>query len=85
MKTAYVRARIEPNVKESAESILSNLGMSPSDVISLLYRQIIFNRGLPFEIRLPNEETLRTFEETDRGEDLTTCKDANELFERLGV
>jgi DNA-damage-inducible protein J len=59
--------------------------MSPTEAITLLYRQIILTRGLPFEIKLPNEETLRTFEATDRGEDLTVCRDADDMFERLGI
>lgn len=84
-KTESIRARIEPDVKRSAESILSSLGMSPTEAITLLYRQIILTRGLPFEIKLPNEETLRTFEATDRGEDLTVCRDADDMFERLGI
>lgn len=85
MKAAFVRARIEPSVKISAESILNNLGLSPSEAISLFYRQIVLTRGLPFEIKLPNEETLRTFASTDKGEDLTVCKDADDLFTRLGI
>lgn len=84
-KTESIRARIEPDVKRSAESILSSLGMSPTEAITLLYRQIILTRGLPFEIKLPHEETLRTFEATDRGEDLTVCRDADDMFERLGI
>jgi DNA-damage-inducible protein J len=87
MKDAFVRARIEPRVKDSAERILNTLGLSSSEAISLFYRQIVLTRGIPFEIKLPtpNEETIRTFESTDRGEDLTVCKDADDMFERLGI
>ena len=87
MKAAFVRARIEPRVKDSAERILNALGLSSSEAISLFYRQIVLTRGIPFEIKLPtpNEETIRTFESTDRGEDLTVCKDADDMFKRLGI
>ncbi len=77
--------RIEPSVKESAEGILNNLGLSPSEAISLFYRQIVLTRGLRFQIKLPNEETIRAFESTNKGEGLTVCKDAEDLFQRLGI
>lgn len=53
MKTATLYARIEPDVKEQAEHILSALGIPTSNAISMFYKQIILNRGLPFEVKLP--------------------------------
>lgn len=52
-KSANLYARIEPDVKEQAESILSALGIPASNAINMFYKQIILQRGLPFEIRLP--------------------------------
>lgn len=52
--TTAVYARIDTALKESAESILAQLGISPSAAIQMLYSQIILNRGLPFEVRLPS-------------------------------
>ena len=52
-KTANLYARIEPDVKEQAESILSALGIPASNAINMFYKQIILNRGLPFEVKLP--------------------------------
>lgn len=52
-KTANLYARIEPDVKEQAESILSALGIPASNAITMFYKQIILNRGLPFEVKLP--------------------------------
>jgi DNA-damage-inducible protein J len=46
-------ARIEPEVKEQAESILSALGIPASNAINMFYKQIILNRGLPFEVKIP--------------------------------
>lgn len=53
-KTANVTARIEPTVKEQAEAILSSLGIPASNAINIFYKQIILQRGLPFEIKLPD-------------------------------
>lgn len=52
-KTANLYARIEPELKEQAESILSALGIPASNAISIFYKQIVLQRGLPFEVRLP--------------------------------
>lgn len=52
-KTATLYARMEPDVKEEAEHILSALGMSASSAITLFYKQIILHRGLPFSVQLP--------------------------------
>lgn len=56
-KSEVVRARIEPDIKQNAEAILKNLGLSNSQAIGLFYKQIILNQGLPFDLKIPNEET----------------------------
>ena len=52
-KTANLYARIEPGVKEQAESILSALGIPASSAITMFYKQIILHGGLPFDVKLP--------------------------------
>ena len=47
-KTANVTARVEPDIKEKAESILSDLGIPASTAINMFYRQIIEWNGIPF-------------------------------------
>ncbi|MBR3314693.1 MAG: type II toxin-antitoxin system RelB/DinJ family antitoxin [Atopobiaceae bacterium] len=56
--SAAVYARINPELKERAESILAQLGISPSSAIQMLYSQIVLNRGLPFTPRLPERQIL---------------------------
>ncbi len=52
-KSANLYARIEPEVKEQAENILAALGIPASSAITMFYKQIIMQRGLPFEVKLP--------------------------------
>lgn len=52
-KTANLYARIEPDLKEQAENILSALGIPASNAITMFYKQIILQNGLPFEVKLP--------------------------------
>ena len=57
-KSANLYARIEPDVKEQAERILSTLGIPASNAINMFYKQIILNRGLPFEVKIPTSKPL---------------------------
>ena len=57
-KTANLYARIEPDVKEQAESILSSLGIPASNAINMFYKQIILQKGLPFEVKLPTAKPV---------------------------
>ncbi len=52
-KSANLYARIEPDVKEQAESILAALGIPASNAINMFYKQIILQKGLPFAVKLP--------------------------------
>ena len=58
VKSANLYARIEPDVKEQAEGILSALGIPASNAINMFYKQIILQRGLPFEVKMPSARPL---------------------------
>jgi len=68
-KTTNVFARVEPEVKEQAERVLADLGISMSVAINLYLRQIVIQRGIPFEVKLPVAKPLalsaRSDEELD--------------------
>lgn len=52
-KSSNLTTRIEPELKEKAENILSALGISASSAINMFYKQIVLHGGLPFEVKLP--------------------------------
>lgn len=54
--TSAVYARIDAGLKENAENILSQLGISPSSAIQMLYSQIVLTKGLPLNLYLPSEK-----------------------------
>jgi DNA-damage-inducible protein J len=82
-KAEFIRARVEPQVKHEAESIFKQLGLSISEAVNLFYNQVILYRGLPFEVRLPSDETLQVFKETDAGENLTEWSSPDALFSSI--
>ena len=85
MKTATVRARIEPALKHDVENVFALLGLSVSEAIEMFLRQVKLRNGIPFEIRIPNEITVQTFEDTDHGKNLTRHSCAKDMFDKLGM
>jgi DNA-damage-inducible protein J len=84
-KAAVVRARMEPSLKSEVEDILSELGLTSSETIHLLYRQIRLRRGLPFEVRMPNELTARTLRQSKAGRGVKRFATKKELYADLGL
>ncbi len=84
-KTAMIRARIEPDLKEKAEAVFRELGLSVTQALALFYKQVELRHGLPFDVVIPNSTTQKTFEDTDSGRNLVVCKDAKDMFEKLGI
>jgi DNA-damage-inducible protein J len=66
-KTATTHARMDPEIKREAERIIKDMGLSISAAHEMFYRQIIAHQGLPFDLRIPNKETLAAIEEARQG------------------
>jgi DNA-damage-inducible protein J len=78
-KTAMIRARVEPELKEEAEAVLHGLGLTSTEAITLFYRQLALQQGLPFAVRLPNAETREAMRQAAAGEQLTEWPDLEAL------
>ncbi len=57
-RTANVFARVEPEVKEQAEIVLDQLGIPMSNAVGMFLRQVVIQRGIPFEMKLPESKPL---------------------------
>jgi addiction module RelB/DinJ family antitoxin len=44
---------------DRGETMLERLGLTATAAITLFYRQIVRQRGLPFDLRMPNATTVR--------------------------
>jgi DNA-damage-inducible protein J len=65
MKDAIINARVESELKIDVETILKHLGLNATQAITMFYQQIKFHKGIPFEIKIPNEETLDAMNEVE--------------------
>lgn len=73
-RTSNVFARVEPEVKEQAETILNQLGIPMSNAVGMFLRQVVIQRGIPFEMKLPMKKPLAMSELTKEQLDAELAK-----------
>jgi DNA-damage-inducible protein J len=66
-KTATVNTRIDARLKAEAEGVLRELQLTPTTAVRMLYKLLVFRRGLPFDVVIPNAVTIAALEEAERG------------------
>ena len=84
-KTTTLSVRMEPSLKRAAEEVLRKLGLPASQAVTLFYRQLVLQKGLPFEVKIPNVVTREALEDAVDRRDLTSYSSVDELFEDLGI
>lgn len=83
-KTAMIRARTEPKLKTQVEEIFHSLGLNQTEAINMFYHQVLLNRGLPFEVKLPTVETVKAIASA-RADEGETFDSTGDLFDSLGI
>lgn len=83
-KAAFIRARVEPTLKIAAENILDELGITPTQAITMLYKKIARGREWPLELKIPNAVTARAIKEARQGKGVVVCNDDEDLLKKLG-
>lgn len=78
-KSKMIRARVEPGLKQEAEAVFSRLGLSTTQAITLFYKQVTLQQGLPFAVKIPNTETHKALQEAYDGENLTEHENLDAL------
>jgi DNA-damage-inducible protein J len=80
--SATIQTRIDPNIKQQAKRILDTLGISMSEAIGVYLRQIVLHKGIPFELKIPNEATVQAVEQLESGKG-TTFDNVDEFLKDL--
>ena len=62
---AIVKSRIDLDLKNEAERVLSALGLTASDAIRMMFKQIAARQGLPFDVKIPNAQTQSAMRDAD--------------------
>jgi DNA-damage-inducible protein J len=65
---SVVRARINGKIKEEATAVLAAIGLTPSDAFRLLMTRVAQEQALPFDLLIPNEETVNAIKSARSGQ-----------------
>jgi DNA-damage-inducible protein J len=82
-KTATVNVRLDAKLKAEAEAVFRTLHLSRAEALRLFYRLVALRQGLPFDVRIPNAETIAAIEELEAGEGKTYRGSTRKIFDRL--
>lgn len=72
MKSAVVNARMETELKSEVETIFRQLGMNTTQAITMFFEQVRLHRAVPFQIKLPNDETVEAMKDALAGKNMET-------------
>ena len=82
-RTAMIRARTEPKLKKEVESIFSELGLTSTEAINIFYKQVRLRNGIPFEVKIPNKLTRKTFKDSESGKNMRSFRNVDKLLKDL--
>lgn len=83
-QTTVIHTRIDPSTKKATERVLRALGLTPTEAIRLLYRQIAIRGEFPLELRVPNTVTASALKKANAGKDVETFESPEELYASWG-
>ena len=84
-KTSTISARIDPELKNRAERVFRELGLTSSQAITLFYKQVELQQGLPFIVRIPNDLTLEALEDARSRSNIDSFNTGGDLFDDMGI
>ncbi len=80
-----VRARIDEDLKNQAADVLAGMGLTISDLVRITLTKVAREKALPFDLREPNQLTIQSIKNSEAGVDVHKAKDADDLFDKLGI
>ena len=83
MDATTIQVRLDKKTKSQAQKVFKVLDISMSEAIKLFLRQVALQRGIPFEIKIPNALTDKVLRESEEGIDLHRVSGVDQLFEEL--
>ena len=82
-KDATFSSRIDSQLKEKGDSVLRSLGIKPSQALTMFYTQVVMYGGIPFEVKIPNEELIQAFKDGQNPQNLHHYLDAKSAIDDM--
>lgn len=79
-QSTVIHARIDPATKQATEKVLDAIGMTPTEAIRLLYRQIAMRKEFPLELHIPNKLTASTLTKSEKNKGIERFKNVKDLY-----
>ena len=83
MNGTTIQVRLDKRTKSQAQKVFSMLDISMSEAIKLFLRQVALQKGIPFEIKIPNKLTEKTLRDSEESKDLHKTSTVDKLFKEL--
>ena len=77
--------RVEKDFYDEARGILKQFGLTFGDAVNLFLAKITIEKGIPFDLKLPNEELKNRIKKIEKKENTSEYKNSNQLFDDLGI
>jgi len=74
--------KLDREVKEQAKLIFKELGLMMGEAVNIFLKQVTLHKGLPFEVKIPNEETQKAIEEARKGINMESTSIEEMMAER---
>ncbi len=85
-RSGTYQIRIDNKEKQETFAVLHDLGITPAQAVKMFFTQVRMTRSIPFSLEhKPNLETIQAIKEARQGENLVICKNADDLFHKLGI
>jgi DNA-damage-inducible protein J len=85
MGHATISVKTDSGLKNGVGKILQQLGLNHSTAINMYYRLILAQKGIPFDVKLPNKKTMKAMDDIAKGKNVKKFNTAEELFNDLGI
>jgi DNA-damage-inducible protein J len=82
-KSATITVRLDPQVKQNAEVVLKKLGLTTSQAVTLFFAQVSLQKGIPFDVHIPNQATAQAIEAGLAGKRLHQAANMDDLIAQL--
>lgn len=83
MNGTTIQVRLDKRTKSQAQKVFNMLNISMSEAIKLFLRQVALQKGIPFEIKIPNKLTDKTLKDSEEGKGLHKTSTVDKLFKEL--
>ncbi len=84
MTTEPTNLRLDVDAKKKAYKIFSKVGLKPAQAFNLFLRQVALRGGIPFDIKVPNAETMEAMAELSKGKG-KRYNNSKEMYSDLGI